>query len=385
MIRINSFLHRERLYHVIRRWMLDDLQPGDADEILHLVHFNNVFVSRYLQHFTDTLFAGLHEGVDLRMEKVSTKGALRDVVSRNLPPDCHRCRELAAAYSHRPGRYFRETPFNGKLYFHDDRRIAGYLGSCRIKRIRRLAEKTARRLVDRLHDGIRLRATDANLRQDHALDTLMHAEHHLLEQLREHRVLRLPDNLAINDVAGVKVILEMPELKRLLSLLQHSGCRVIEQERHDGIYRATNLVVEYQPDREQILHAPLHDRMLEVFAAHGFSPRQVDTAFREFVRSGEKRVYLEIIVTSYLEMLESEIGRCMHEARIIRQRHNPRYYGQLAQNVGFLMEFLFTVAAVPGGRLERLPVRIWNRYLPDYFDEVRRRLFDNPSVELNEL
>ena len=49
------------------------------------------------------------------------------------------------------------------------------------------------------------------------------------------------------------------------------------------------------------------------------------------------------------------------------------------------MEFLFTFAAVPGGRLERLPVRIWNRYLPDYFDEVRRRLFDNPSVELNEL
>jgi hypothetical protein len=160
---------------------------------------------------------------------------------------------------------------------------------------------------------------------------------------------------------------------------------VIEQERHAGLYRATNLVIQHRPDIDAILDEPLHDRMLRVFAAHGFDAAQAGAAFREFVASGEEPISLEIIVTTYPEMLESEIGRCMHEERIIRQRQDPRYHGQLAQNVEFLMEFLFTFPALPRHRLERLPVRIGDRYLPDTFDEIRRRLFDNPSVELNEL
>ena len=48
------------------------------------------------------------------------------------------------------------------------------------------------------------------------------------------------------------------------------------------------------------------------------------------------------------------------------------------------MEFLFNLPLAPDGPLERLPVRLWDRYLPDYFDEVKRRLFDLPSSELTE-
>jgi len=212
----------------------------------------------------------------------------------------------------------------------------------------------------------------------------MRVEQGLLARLHERRHVPLPEHLAINDVAGLKVILGAHELQRLLTLLQETGSRVIEQELHDDVYRATNLIVSYRPDREAILAEPLHDRMLRVFEAHGYTPGQANAAFREFVLSGEDSVCLEIIATDYLEMLESEIGRCMHEERIIRQRHNPRYYGQLAQNVGFLMEFLFTFPALPYRQLERLPLRIQDRYLPDYFDEVRRKLFNNPTVELYE-
>lgn len=363
MIRINSFLHRNRLHDVIRRWVFDELQPGDVEEILRLVHFNNIYVSRYLDRFAADLFAGLY-GNDVCVEKVTTKGALRDRICSNLTMPCSRCAELTDAYIKTPGQYFRETPFHGSLYFHADQGTVRYVGSSRIKRIRRLAEKTARRLVDWLPDSA---ATQT------ALDSLLQAEQ------------TLPDKLAINDVAGLKLVLEAHELERMLALLQAAGCRVLEQESHEGVYRATNLIVEYRPDREAILGAPLHDRMLYVFAAHGYTASQANTAFHEFVRSGEADIRLEIIVTSYLEMLESEIGRCMHEERIIRQRHDPRYSGQLAQNIGFLMEFLFTYPALPYRQLDRLPVRIRDRYLPDYFDEVRRRLFNNPSVELNEL
>jgi hypothetical protein len=378
MIRINSFLHREQLHQVIRRWMFDDLRSGDAGDILRLVHFNNVFVSRCLDLFSTGLFAGLHSA-DLRVEQVSTKGALRDRVSGNPLPHCSRCAELTAAYARNPGLYFRETPFHGSLYFLEGGGAAIYIGSSRIKRIRRLAEKSARRLVDWLHDAIPAQVADATP------DALLHLEQALLARLRDNHTVQLPDDLVINDVAGLKVILEAHQLERLLVLLQEAGCSLIEQERHTGNYRATNLVVEYRPDLERVLAGPLHDRMLGVFAAHGYSARQANTAFREFVLSGEESIYLEIIVTSHLEMLESEIGRCMHEERIIRQRRDPRYSGQLAQNVGFLMEFLFTFPALPYRRLDRLPVRIQDRYLQDYFDEVRRKLFHNPSVELSEL
>ena len=48
MITINSFLHREVLNDIIRRWMYDESRPADADLITRLVHFNHVYVSRYL-------------------------------------------------------------------------------------------------------------------------------------------------------------------------------------------------------------------------------------------------------------------------------------------------------------------------------------------------
>jgi hypothetical protein len=42
------------------------------------------------------------------------------------------------------------------------------------------------------------------------------------------------------------------------------------------------------------------------------------------------------------------------------------------------MEYLFTFPV--SGKLEigELPIKLWNRYLPDYFDEVLRNLFQVP-------
>jgi hypothetical protein len=377
VITINGFLHRARLRDLIRRWIFNELHAGDVDELLRLVHFNNVYVSRYLEQLAGTLFTRLCDGA-LHVEKVNTKGALRDHICRCRPAGCERCTELAAGYAHHPGRFFRETPFHGSLYFHDSAGATGYAGSSRIKRIRRLAEKSARKLVDWLHEPATTPTGSA------PVDPLQQ-EWQLLQRLQAARTAPDPPRLAINDIAGIKVILDRRGPEHLVTLLQETGCRLVEREDHHGSYRATNLVAEYRPDRTAILGEPLHDRMLRVFAAHGYTQQQANAAFLDFVRSGEEYVSVEIIATGYADMLESEIGRCMHEERIIRQRHNPRYYGQLAQNTEFLMEFLFTFPALPHRRLDRLPLRIGDRYLPDYFDEVWRRLFNNPSVELNEL
>lgn len=117
---------------------------------------------------------------------------------------------------------------------------------------------------------------------------------------------------------------------------------------------------------------------------HGLGPEQVHEHFRQFVIQGEEYVHIEVIVCNYQEMLESEIGRCMHEDRIIQQRLTQQYNGQLARNIEFLIAYLFAFAASDRKELGELPIRLWDRYLPDYFDEVLMGLYDMPRLEVME-
>jgi hypothetical protein len=44
----------------------------------------------------------------------------------------------------------------------------------------------------------------------------------------------LSDHIEINDVAGIKVVVEPAEEERLLGVLQDLGCRLTERELHMG-------------------------------------------------------------------------------------------------------------------------------------------------------
>jgi hypothetical protein len=183
----------------------------------------------------------------------------------------------------------------------------------------------------------------------------------------------------------VKVILEAPKQRNLNALLERlSGCGIVEEELHTGRYNAINLIVRYRPPRDAILAPPLGRGLLTVMKARGFSADAANRAFAEFVRSGEDDVLLEIILSTYQEMLESEIGRCIHEDRIIEQRLRQEYRGPLARNIQYLMEYLFTFPSSPSPcqcELGALPIKLWDRYLPDYFDEVLKQLFRIPTFE----
>jgi hypothetical protein len=43
------------------------------------------------------------------------------------------------------------------------------------------------------------------------------------------------------------------------------------------------------------------------------------------------------------------------------------------------MEYLFAFPMSMQRNLSELPIKLWNRYLPDYFDEVLKDLFHIPS------
>jgi hypothetical protein len=394
MITINNFLHREILSDIIRRWMYDEARPADADLITRLVHFNRIYASRYLDFFAGRIFKELYPNISSRTIRI--KGELKDALIAD-PPYCNeRIDALIRDYRQNPGRYYRETPFHGTLYFSGCSSPSAYVGSSRIKRVRRLAEKSARRIIDRIFAQIKRHAD--NLADERArlqgipreallttpadmTEEFLIAEQRLLDDLRAGRpIAGGGEVLEINDVAGVKVVLEAPEQHRLAGLLgRFADCDIVEEEKHAGRYNATNLLIRFRPPREEILSRPLGEGILSNMAGRGYGADEANRSFAEFVRSGEEDVLLEIIFSDYQEMLESEIGCCIHEDRIIEQRLRQQYRGPLARNIQDLLEYLFSFPASRQRELGELPVKIWNRYLPEYFDEVLKQLFGIPT------
>jgi hypothetical protein len=399
MIQITSYLHREALYDLIRRWMVDDLRPDDGQRITGLVHFNNVFVSRYLNRLSTRLFAGLHAR-EPQVIPVRHKADLKDAIVQNTPYENPRIAQLVQEYRAYPERYYRETPFHGSLFFVPANGGRRYVGANRIKRVRRLAEKTARRIIDRIFEAIKRQAE--SLADDRArrlgiprqnlltgpedmLAEFLLAERRILDDLKNKRPLPDGRGMVIEDVAGVKVLLENGQHARVREALERApDCEIVEVEPHAGRYNATNIIVRHTPDKERILAQPIGEAMLRLMAARGLPPDQAQRDFAEFVRSGEAGVHIEVIVSNYQEMMESEIGRCMHEDRIIEQRLRQEYRGHLAKNIEYLMEYLFASAVSNQVDIRELPIKLWNRYLPDYYDEVIKALFAIPPIHLAE-
>ncbi|HPX11720.1 MAG TPA: hypothetical protein PKW20_05510, partial [Syntrophales bacterium] len=157
MITINSYIHRSLLCDIIRRWMFNELRAADGDSVTRLVHFNSAYVSRYLDRFSREILEALY-GKGLASRPVSLKGDLKDALIAHPPYRNARIDELVRDYRDNPGRFYRETPFHGTLYFREEEGGARYLASSRIKRVRRLAEKGARRIVDQIFRNIREQA-----------------------------------------------------------------------------------------------------------------------------------------------------------------------------------------------------------------------------------
>jgi len=399
MIHINSYLHRTLFYDIVRRWMYDLAYPSDAELITRLVHFNSVFVSRYLEHFSRMVLEKLHDA-ELQTGKARLKADLKDVLVASPPYLNERIEELIREYRERPERYYRATPFTGTLFFTERGGLKWYVGSNRIKRVRRLAEKSARRITDSIFEAIKSRADaladdrarrlgiprDQLVSRPEDMDQeFLKAENRLLEDLRHKRPIRFENELIINDVAGLKVIVEDYDFSRVVETIrQFEDCEIIEEEPHSGHYNAVNLIVRYTPSKKEILQIPLGPGILKTMAARGLDPDRAGREFIDFVNLGEKDVNIEVIVSNYQEMLESEVGRCMHEDRIIQQRLKQDYRGHLAKNVEYLMVYLFNYAVSARTDLGDLPIKLWDRYLPDYFDEVIRSLFDLPPLRLVE-
>jgi hypothetical protein len=390
MIDLTSYLYRETFHQGLARLLMDQLRPGDAVELKRIINFNAVVVTRYLRRFTETLIREVY-GVRPSSFAFRTKGELKDFVTDHPSTTNSEIEGLIRAYRERPEDFYRETPVEGKLYYSDEPAGPVFLGLARYKRYRRIAEKAARRISDFVYQRIRenaeylaqARARQSNvpLEQLHSspgqmLGEFAAAERAIRESLKRGQFPLNDLQFEINDVAGLKLVAAPDMQDEIVRYVSHSpDMRLLEKEEHHGQYNATNLTVELKLDKQAVLAEGLPQQDREVLAWRGFDADRLDADLEAFVRSGEDTVRLEIILSGFEEFLESEIGRCMHEDRILAQRGARIYRGLLARNVEYLMTFLFAFAFSPLKDLEGVPIKVWGRYMPDYIDQVLRGLF----------
>jgi len=390
MILLGSLLHRQELADIFGRAIENRMAPSDARRLKFLLNMNSYAMRIWSTAFANELMKAIR-GDQVQVVPMTTKGQLKDLLVSNPYYLTPRIEELINRYRRFPQDFYRETPYEGLVFVHGD--PPRYAGSCRIKRIRRVAEKCARRLIDYIFEQVRQKADELAEQRARALNIpkeslitppeemvaeFLHAERRVLKSIRSGLFVAAMPQFYIDDVVGIRILVSPENETRVKEyLLSHKDLSLVDEKVFSGSFVGHNMVFAYKLDTDALLHAEPDERALTVFNARCVTkdPEECQKLYREFVLQGEGHVRFEVLLMNFEELIESEIGRSMHEEHILEQREKQEYRGRLARNVEALMLFLFAFAQSPKPDLEKLPIVIDGSYLDDYFDMVYRSLF----------
>ncbi len=395
MLYLESFLHRVELAEIVSRWMINQPRPGDVPKLKTIVNFNSYLARMWVDRLAGQLLTAIY-GKAPNSFVVKRKGQLKDFLVAHPLYTNPRIEEMIKRYKRFPEDFYRETPIDGRIYYNFENADPLYVGSSRLKRFRRIAEKGSRRIVDFMFERIQSHADD--LAQERAarlgipksalitppaqmVEEFQHAERRLLKSIKKRTIQAEMPVLAIPDVVGLKLVTEEDQYLRLLqALLDSTDSRLLEEELHSGPYNAINLRVAHYLPRQLLLDNPPTNAYLDVLAARGFQREAIAGMYQEFVESAEDHVLLEIIVSNFHELLESEIGRSMHEDRVLTQRTNQNYRSAIATAVRYLMDYMFTLCISPShADVADVPIKLWAKYMPETMDTLIRGLFGVPT------
>ncbi|HID28478.1 MAG TPA: hypothetical protein EYP19_00550, partial [Desulfobacterales bacterium] len=287
MISLTSLLHRKNLKDIILRWMSNNLLEEDCEAVKRIVNFNVHILNLYLDHFCKDLFNFLSGGETWTFE-VTSKGQLKDFILDVAPYNNDRLDYIRTRYRKYPEDFYRSLPFRGKIYCSGTQEHKVYLGHSRIKRFRRVAEKTSRRMVNMIFDQIKKnadalaaeRASQLGIPKEELITPLekqrqefAHAERRFLKQLRKGMFdpdEEMVNSARIHDVAGVKAIIEdvrVPVLEKLFHDMP--GYSIAEKEKHFGNYDDVNYIIGVKLDKKELINKAPDSRVVDVLSARG--------------------------------------------------------------------------------------------------------------------
>ncbi len=383
---LTGLTHRRRLFNVAMRWLTDRPRPDDARVVTEIFVYEGLVAVAEARRFMGDVYRGAF-GPTLGSRRIRYKHELRELALEAIGQPTPRQYEMMEAYHANPEMFFRRMPIDGELYFGGEGQL---VGGYRIKRPRRVAEKASRRFADHLGDLIRARASELAQRRASAtgrtLAELGHspedeerefieAEAWLSDRFRD-GTIRLPTAaMHIDDVVGFKVIGAPDELARAEAVIEaHPATTIYEREKHSGNYNAVNLLVDLELPPDDEIVARYQDLDWSYVAGRGLTPGQLTAGLPAFVEGSADTVRIELILTSFDEFLESELGRCIHEYRVLEQRSRRDYRGRMAKNAEFIIEYLLAVAFSPTVEIDEIPVKMWGQYLPETLSAATRLL-----------
>lgn len=391
---LTSFIHRNELFDIADRWFRFCPDGDDCQSLKKILIADGYVIDETLSSLAKRLFR-LNGFRPSRYQYIRSKGELRDIICRDSRKASPRVGELMNRYHGNPDYYYREAPINAVACLDDDNHL---VGSYRIKRPKRIAEKANRRIAEWIYEKVvevakgmaRKRAELVGVPlngfitpEEEMIEEFIRAEETVAASFREGRLRFDKAASVIHDVGAFKIIDEDKKLIELEKAIKGSkDISIVEREEFTGKYRAVNLILEVAWDREKICRQYKADCAWRRFLNRGISEQQLTMGLESLIDGAEPKINVELILTTFPDMVESEFGNSLHEERIIAQRDNKKYRGYIPINVEFLVESLFAVGLSPKVDIKIPPIKLWGRYLPETLGSYIRQLYDLPEHDL---
>jgi len=391
---LSSFIHRDDLFDITERWLLGRLEPDDGIRITKILICDGFVLGQTLEAVATALLKMAY-GQPFRQERIQFKGQLRDAICQSAQDGNTRTKELVHLYQTNPEFFYREAPINGTICVDQlDHLLALY----RVKRPRRIAEKANRYVANWIFQLVQDRALEMAEERAHEHNVPLQelitppkqmdlefitAEKDIAGRFRDNNIELDKAALKIHDVGGLKIVADTDKLSQLeKELCQDPNIRVIDRENFSGSYQATSLIIEVPWDRERVCRNYMDLRAWDRYLERGLPEAKLKKGLEPFLEGSKPTLKMELILSTFADMVESELGNSLHEERIVAQRDTKVYRGYIPMNVEFLIEYLFAVGASPHIHIDRLPIKLWGRYLPDTVIDQIRALYKMPDSEL---
>jgi hypothetical protein len=391
---LSSFIHRDHLFDIAERWLLGWLEPDDGLRITQILICDGFVLGQTLESMMRDLLERVH-GTVFRQKRIQFKGQLRDAICNSPLDGSTRVYELVSLYNTNPEFFYREAPINGSIYIDNDSRL---LGLYRIKRPRRIAEKANRYVANwifqlvqnRAKEMARERAKDHNVALEELITPknlmdfeFIRAEKDIAKMFKDNKISLDKSALRIHDVGGIKIVASRENLSIIeRELSEQQKIRVNDRESFSGDYQATSLIIEVPWDPDHVCRRYMDTRAWRKYLNRGLSETELKKGLEPLLEGSKPTLIIELILSTFPDMVESELGNSLHEERIVAQRDNKLYKGYIPMNVEFLIEYLLAIGVCPHTHIEQLPIKIWGRYLPDTVIDHIRALYGMPDAEL---
>jgi hypothetical protein len=389
---LSGLTHRDRLFDVAMRWLADRVEPDDGRVLTEIFAFERAITAPTVRRFVADL-CRVCRREDLYLERTTNKDELREAIVAAAAHPTSRVAELIDWYRQLPEEFFPRTPVRMSIVTQRNGRIAAII---RRKRIRRVADKVSRRVAAQLSAEVDVVAARLAASRPRDAATLVNndrppsipagirgaAERLVADRIRSGRIVLDPDRQRVDDVIGVKLITaeaEMPRVEAALDELDYAWAH--DRESHSGAYRGTHFLIDLELPPSESLAATMQGIDWSFAAGRGLPMAELDRRFRAYVASCSRTFRLELILTTFEDLVESEFGTCIHEQRILDQRDLASDFGRLAQNASSIIEYMLRLATSPTVDIAELPFKIWGRYIRDTVAHKIAALGDGEPTE----